>query len=133
MVLLTTIFSLSLLGMILLISFKMRAIRAENKLVLGYLDGLADKNLREGLSWAFRGADKVKGVINRDNAKYVAEVAIALVLKFYIISKTGFRKYFSRFFDAVGGKKFINKKGAVSFFLKDILEYKNSLSKDKQD
>ena len=73
----------------------------------------------------------MRGIVNKDNAKFVVQAIAALLLKSYVVSKTGVRKYFSRFFDAVGGKKFLNKKGAVSFFLKDILEYKKSLSKDK--
>ncbi|HBW74142.1 MAG TPA: hypothetical protein DEF59_02685 [Candidatus Magasanikbacteria bacterium] len=131
MVLWISIFSVSFAGILLLIGFKMRAIRAEKRLVLGYLDELADRNLREGISLVFKGADRVRGIVNKDNAKFVVQAIAALLLKSYVVSKTGVRKYFSRFFDAVGGKKFLNKKGAVSFFLKDILEYKKSLSKDK--
>jgi hypothetical protein len=126
------IFAASFFGLTLMIVFKVRALRAEKVLMFGYLDELADRNLREGLNLLLKGKNRLNSIFNRENAKYLAQILLAIIIKLYVISKTGFRKYFSRFFDAVAGKKLLNKKGSVSFFLKDILDYKNSLTK-KQD
>lgn len=127
MIAIITLFYLSLLTITGMVLWKLVSLRA---LKLSLIEGI-EKELHGKLY------DTVHEWWHIVSVKYLARVHVFMVALFYTIAHEvlhftlilgqKLKARHSKWFDLVKGKGAIHKKGAVSFFLRDVAEYKKSL------
>ncbi len=127
MIAIITLFYLSLMIIVGMIVWKLVSLR---ELKLSLIEGI--ENELHGKLY-----DTMHTLWRTISEKYLVQARAFLVTLFYAIAHEVLRltlvlgqkmkSRHSKWFDMVKGKGSIHKKGAVSFFLRDVAEYKKSL------
>ncbi|HAT68837.1 MAG: hypothetical protein A2481_04425 [Candidatus Yonathbacteria bacterium RIFOXYC2_FULL_47_9] len=126
MIAIITLFYLSLMVIASMVVWKLISLRA---LKLSLIEGI-EKELHGKLY------DTIHTWWRTMSEKYVVQIRAVLVALFYaaaheilrlmLILGQKLKARHSKWFDMVKGKGAIHKKGSVSFFLRDVAEYKKS-------
>lgn len=127
MIAIITLFYLSLMVIVGMVVWKLVSLRA---LKLSLIEGI-EKELHGKLY------DTIHMWWRTMSEKYVVQIRAVLISLFYAIAHEVLRLMLilgqklkarhSKWFDMVKGKGAIHKKGSVSFFLRDVAEYKKSI------
>lgn len=122
-----TLFYLSLVTIVGMVSWKLVTLR---ELKLSLVEGV-EKELHSKLY------QTIHHVWHLFKVKVWAKVKVFALALFYTVAHellhfigvmgTKLKKRHSKWFDMVEGKGVLRKKGSVSFFLRDVAEYKKSL------
>jgi len=120
-----TIFFYASLGIIIfMISLKMYVLR-ENDLAHTFTEK-TDAFLKRRFHWSLR----VFSRFNTHNLKLSVFFFLRFVYGFISLIKTRLAQRLSKFNNVIQGRKFIYNKGMASYYLQDVLEYKNNLTKE---
>jgi len=131
MIVIITLFYLSLLTIITMVAWKLVSLR---ELKLSLIEGI-EKELHGKFYETIHNLWQVFRV------KYLARVRVFILALFYtvahevlhvtLVAGQKLKVRHGKWFDIVKGKGAIHKKGTVSFFLRDVAEYKRQLTNDR--
>ncbi len=133
MIVIITLFYLSLATVILMVVWKLVSIR---ELKLSFIDGVEKE-----FHWKFYKA--VHDIWYIFLVPHLVRARTVIIAIFFIIAHEVLRKIgvwggklkvrHSKLFDMVKGKGVIKKKGSASFFIRNVADFKNQLSEKKDD
>lgn len=130
MIVIITLFYLSLATIIVMVSWKLVTLR---DLKLSLVEGVEKElhgKMYETIHYIWY-VIKVKVIAKINKLILAIFYTIAHeVLHFTELAGQKLKERHSKWFDMVKGKGVIRKKGAVSFFLRDVAEYKKSIKRD---
>ena len=128
MYIIITLFYLSLITIVAMVSWKLVSLRKVN---LTIVEGSVEKELHSNL---YQTLERGWHVFR---SEYLAHAKAYVMTLFYAIAKKvlgwvlritqKIQAKHGKWYDMVKGKGVIKKKGSVSFFLQDVAEYKKSL------
>ena len=120
----TIFFYGSLIMIIFMISLKIYVLKEET--LSHTFTGSIDEFLRKRFHWSVR----IFSRFNTHNLKLSLFFFLRFVYGFISLAKTRLAQRLSKFNNVIQGRKFIYNKGMASFYLQDVLEYKNNLDRE---